>query len=236
MSNLESGEGWTIGTVSRDRKEKKRYQIFPEPELESEEPLLTVHEDIMIRFRLIKGQWLTEAQVIEIRNEDERYKAYTLAIAYLGAKPRTRKSIAQYLGRKELQEESIEYALNRLESEQLVDDEQYARQFATSRLRSGLKGRLMIRQELQQRGVPKQVAAEALAELDRDSELNAAKTLAEKKSRTIKGDMRQRKTKLMAFLLRRGFPGDVVREAMRDIEWKDEESGEQEDDGVLLDN
>lgn len=227
-------EGWIIGTVKRDRSEKKRYLIFPDPE--TEEPLLSVHEDIMIRFRLFKGQFLLRSQVEEIRNEDERYKAYALAIAYLGAKPRTRKAIGQYLGRKELQEDNIEYALNRLESEQLVDDEQYARQFATSRMRSGQKGRLMIRQELQQRGVPKQVAAEAVTELDRESELDAAKTLAEKKSRTIKGDMKQRKAKLMGFLMRRGFPGDVVREAIRGIEWKDNDNGEQEDDGVLLDN
>jgi len=227
-------EGWIIGAVKRDRSEKKRYLIFPDPE--TEEPLLSVHEDIMIRFRLLNGQFLPKAQVEEIRNEDERYKAYALAIAYLGAKPRTRKAIGQYLGRKELQEDNIEYALNRLESEQLVDDEQYARQFATSRMRGGLKGRLMIRQELQQRGVPKQVAAEAVTELDRESELDAAKKLAEKKSRTIKGDMKGRKAKLMGFLMRRGFPGDVVREAIRGIEWKDNDNGEQEDDGVLLDN
>ncbi|REK77859.1 RecX family transcriptional regulator [Paenibacillus paeoniae] len=225
---------WIIGTVKRDRTEKRRYLVFPDTD--TEEPLLSVHEDMLIRFQLLKGQMISKEQLEEIKNEDERYKAYALAIAYLGAKPRTRKAIGQYLSRKELQEENIEYALNRLESEQLVDDEQYARQFASSRMRSGLKGRLMIRQELQQRGVPKEVAAEALTELDRDSELNAAKRLAEKKSKAIKGDMKQRKTKLMAFLMRRGFPGDIVREAMRGIEWKDEDSEEQEDDGVLLDN
>ncbi|MFF2888148.1 RecX family transcriptional regulator [Paenibacillus sp. NPDC057967] len=234
MDRIDHEDGWIIGTVKRDRAEKKRYVIFPDPE--TEEPLLSVHEDIMIRFRLLKGQFLPKAELEDIRNEDERYKAYALAIYYLGTKPRTRKAIAQYLGRKELQEGNIEYALNRLESEQLVDDEQYARQFVTSRMRSGLKGRLMIRQELQQRGVPKQVAAEAVTELDHESELDAAKTLAEKKSRSVKGDPKQRKAKLMAFLLRRGFPGDIVREAIRGIEWKDKDSGEQEDDGVLLDN
>ncbi|WP_240644469.1 RecX family transcriptional regulator [Paenibacillus paeoniae] len=234
MEQMNKEDEWIIGTVKRDRTEKRRYLVFPDTD--TEEPLLSVHEDMLIRFQLLKGQMISKEQLEEIKNEDERYKAYALAIAYLGAKPRTRKAIGQYLSRKELQEENIEYALNRLESEQLVDDEQYARQFASSRMRSGLKGRLMIRQELQQRGVPKEVAAEALTELDRDSELNAAKRLAEKKSKAIKGDMKQRKTKLMAFLMRRGFPGDIVREAMRGIEWKDEDSEEQEDDGVLLDN
>lgn len=218
---------WEIRSVKRDGKEKRRYMIFAE----GEEPVLSVHEDIMIRFRLMKGQTITAAQAAEIRNEDERYQGYVLAVAYLGAKPRTRKAIAQYLIRKGFMEENVEYALDRLESERLVDDEQYARQFAVRRLRSGLKGRLMIKQELQQRGVPKQAAAEALSELDRDSELIAAKRLAEKKSRSLKGDLKQNKTKLMSFLMRRGFPGDIVREAMKGIDWSGGDEREGEDHG-----
>lgn len=232
MEHSDEAVEWEIRSVKRDGKEKRRYLIYAE----GDEPVLSVHEDIMIRYRLMKGQTITPPQVAEIRNEDERYQAYVLAVAYLGAKPRTRKAISQYLTRKGFLEENVEYALNRLESEQLVDDEQYARQFAASRLRSGLKGRLMIKQELQQRGVPKQAAAEALSELDRDSELSAAKRLAEKKSRSLKGDLKQRKTKLMSFLLRRGFPGDIVREAMREIDWSETDEREDDDIGVMLDN
>lgn len=231
-NNADDDNGWIIKKVTRNAKEKRRYWIFGD----AEEALLSVHEDIMIRFRLMKGQYVTESQMAEIMNEDERYKAYALAIAYLGAKPRTRKGIAQYLARKELQEDNIEYALNRLESEQLVDDEHYARQFAKSRLQNGLKGRLMIKQELQQRGIPQKTAAEALAGLDRDSELIAARALAAKKSSSMKGDLKQRKTKLTAFLMRRGFPGDIVREAIREVDWDTDEIGDTEDNGVLLDN
>ena len=225
-------EEWTIESVHRDKKVKRRYLIYTN----AEEPVLSVHEDIMIRFRLMKGGTITAKEIAHIRNEDERYQAYVRAIAYLGAKPRTRKAIGQYLTRKEFLQENIEYALNRLESEQLVDDEQYARQFAANRLRSGLKGRLMIKQELQQRGVSKQAAAEAVSELDTDSELAAARTLAEKKLRRVKGDRNEKKVKLTAFLMRRGFPGPVVREALRGLDWKEENGHDEEEDGVLLDN
>ncbi|MCR2805086.1 RecX family transcriptional regulator [Paenibacillus soyae] len=228
----ELAEEQKIESVDRDKKEKRRYLIYTE----TEEPVLSVHEDIMIRYRLMKGRTITPSEIVHIRNEDERYRAYVLAIAYLGAKPRTRKAIGQYLTRKEFQQENIEYALNRLESEQLVDDEQYARQFAGSRLRSGLKGRLMIKQELQQRGISKQAAAEAISELDSDSELAAAKKLAEKKFRSVKGDRNQRRMKLTAFLMRRGFPGSVVREALKGLDWKEENGHDEEEDGVLLDN
>lgn len=226
-------DGWIIDAVRRDKKEKRTYLIT---EQGSDSPLLSVHEDLLIRFRLMKGQFITALQADEIRRENECYRAYAQAVAYLGVKPRTTKEISQYLTRKIFDETSIAYAVERLESEQLVDDEQYARQFASSRLRSGMKGRLMIRQELQQRGVPKEIASEALSELDRESEVNAAKALVEKKGRALKGDIKQRRVKLMTFLLRRGFPGDVVREALREADWEASTDYDEEDDGVLLDN
>lgn len=232
QDNARHDVGWTIQLVKQDTNKRRRYLILSE----DGNPFLSVHEDVMIRFRLFKGQYITECQASEIRNEDERYQAYLLAIAYISSKPKTRKGITQYLIRKGIQEHHMEYALLRLESEQLVDDEQYARQYATSRMYTGFKGSLLIKQELQQKGISRQTAAEALMELDRDSELHVAEALAVKKSRSLKGDLKQKQTKLAAFLLRRGFPVDVAREAIRKVNWNPNECEDVDDDGVLLDN
>ncbi|MDQ6419182.1 RecX family transcriptional regulator [Paenibacillus sp. LHD-117] len=225
-------EVYRIDAVRRDKKEKRRYHLHAG----SEEPFLSVHEDILIRYRLMKDGEVTRDMARHIQDEDHRYRAYVLAVAYLGAKPRTSKQIHQYLTRKELEDSHIDYAIERLESEKLVDDEQYARQFAEGRLRTGHKGRLMIRQELQQRGVSKQAASEALSALDRDSELAFATALAQKKAKSLTGEPAKRRSKLMGFLLRRGFPGDIVREAMRSVDLSSGDGWEEEDDGVLLDN
>lgn len=40
----------------------------------------------------------------------------------------------------------------------------------------------------------------------------------------------------MGFLLRRGFPSDIVREAIKSVEWNPSEDDNEEDDCVLLDN
>lgn len=234
MDKIDSNnrEEWMILSVRQDKKERKLYHIFAD----SEEPLLSVHEDILIRFRLMKGQLLTADQKEEIRTEDEQYRAYVLAIAYLGAKPRTRKQIEQYLMRKLFEETNIQYALDRLEREHIVDDEEYARQFAAGRLRNSLKGRLWIKQELQQRGVSKETASEATNALDSETELIAAKSAAAKKWRSLKGETFERKRKLMGYLLRRGFPGDIVKEAIKSIDTNEEVDAFEEDDGLLLDN
>jgi regulatory protein len=232
QSNISEEEEWMILFVRQDKKELKLYHLFAE----SEEPILSVHEDILIRFRLTKGQMLTEVLIEEIRMEDERYRAYVLGIAYLGARPRTRKQIEQYLNRKLFEADHIQYALDRLEREHIVDDEQYARQFATSRLKNSLKGRGFILQELQERGVSKDAAAEAIESLDREVELASAIKAAEKKWRSIKGEPLDRKRKLLGYLMRRGFPSDIVKEAIKWIDLNGEDKAFEEDDGLLLDN
>jgi len=221
-----------IKAIERDRKYRHRYVIYGE----GEEPLLSVHEDLLISHRLLKGQTFTEDQLEKIRNEDQRYRAYALGVGYLGLKARTKKQIEQYLTRKELEPEHIAYALERLETEQIVDDDEYAQQFAKQRIRSGLKGRRWIKQELQQRGVSSEAAAKALGDIDREDELAAAVHAAAKKWRSLKGEQVDRRRKLIGFLMRRGFPGDVIQEAVK-ATIEDAELDELEDDnGLLLDN
>lgn len=222
-----------ISAVEQDRKDRSRYHIYTNG---MEEPLLSVHEDLLIKYRLLKGKELTGELITEIADEDGRYRAYALAVNYLGMKARTRKQIEQYLQRKEFEPEPIAYALERLESEHIVDDGEYARQFAMQRIRYSQKGRRWIKQELQQRGVSKQAAADALDSIGKEDELASAVHAAKKKWRSLKGENREKRQKLMAFLMRRGFPSDVVKQAARTAIDEAETEQADEDEGLLLDN
>lgn len=203
-----------IRAVEKDSKHRSRYLIFAE----GEEPILSVHEDLLIRHTLFKGQLLTESQIEEIGSEDERYRAYAMAVYYLGFKPRTGKQIEQYLQRKLIAQDHINYTIERLEKEHIVDDEQYAMQFAAQRMKSSQKGRRYIQQELMQRGVSKTAALAATSAIDSDMELKTAIATASKKWRTIKGEPFERRRKLAAFLIRRGFPVDIIKAAVKSAE------------------
>ncbi|ALS27624.1 RecX family transcriptional regulator [Paenibacillus sp. 32O-W] len=215
-----------ITAVKQDRKERRRYHIYIDG---ADEAALSVHEDIMVRYRLLKGQTVDPAVLDEIRGEDDKYRCYMAAVVYLGVKPRTRKEVERYLLRKGMEAEAVALTLDRLERERLVDDRDYAGLFAGQRLRSAGKGRRLIVQELRQRGVKGETAAEAADALDPAEELEVALALAVKKWRTLRGEQSERRRKLAQFLLRRGFPGDIVREALRrtaedgddDLPWLD---------------
>lgn len=227
-----SGSELMITSVQQDRSERRRYRVYAG----GEEPVLFVHEDILIRYRLLKGQPLDPSLLDVIQEEEDRHRAYSLACVYLGAKPRTSKQVEQYLRRKEMDERHIAYAIERLENEQYVDDDEYAKQFARQRVRTARKGSLLIKQELQQRGISRQSAEEALQAVGSTAELDAAKAAAVKRWRGLKGELPDKKRKLSAFLMRRGFAGDIVKEAVRVALESERDLDDSDDEGLMLDN
>jgi SOS response regulatory protein OraA/RecX len=76
---------------------------------------------------------------------------------------------------------------------------------------------MLIRQELLQRGVGREDVEQAIGELDGQVEQESALVLASKRWPNIKGNDRERKQKLMAILLRRGFPNSVVKTAIQQV-------------------
>ncbi|MNZ82156.1 recombination regulator RecX [compost metagenome] len=87
-----------------------------------------------------------------------------------------------------------------------------------------------------QRGVSKEAAAAATDSIEREAELESAKQAAAKKWRSLKGEPFEQKRKLMAFLMRRGFSGDIVKDAIKSIDENDHAAEFESDDGLMLDN
>ncbi|MBD2845213.1 RecX family transcriptional regulator [Paenibacillus sp. IB182496] len=216
-----------IGKVERDRKRRDRYHVYDE--CDGDKPLLNVHENILIRYNLFKGELLTLEAIQDIREAEDGQHAYSLALTYLTAKPRTRAELTSYLLRKDISTEKAEQVCERLEQERAIDDADYARRFAEQRLRLRAKGRLAIREELRRRGIDREQTADALSELDPEQELEAAVRAGGKKWLHLKGERLERRRKLMMFLARRGFPGDIVRSASARIEDEQAGSGDEEE-------
>jgi Uncharacterized protein conserved in bacteria len=218
----------TIRAVERDGK--GRYVIYAEGE---DDPLLVVHEDVLIRHRLFKGTVLDAERLAEIAREADEHEAYRTALASLGRRSRTRKELAQYLGRRGFAGPAIRSALDRLARDGWLDDGRFAREFARVRAEGYYKGRNLIRSELLRRGVSRGEADSAIRELDPDTERRAAVEAALRKWPSLRGEFRDRARKLAQFLYRRGYTGSIVREAVRAA--AGDGAREAEDDGLYDD-
>lgn len=211
---MATGEG-IITSVEQQKKQRQRYNVFID-----EQFAFAVHEDVLVRHRLFKGQIVSPGQLEEVLKDEERQQAYLQAIRWLGLRPRTEREIRMYLGRKEYEPSVIDVCLEQLASQGYVDDDRFSHALAEERLQRHGKGKQWIKHELLQKGVDKRTVEEAVGAIGSEEEKDACAALAAKRWPALarSGDRNAAKRKLYAYLARRGFSAEAAREAVRRAE------------------
>ena len=119
----------------------------------------------------------------------------------------------------------MEAVIVKLTAERYLDDAGYAARVARTRLRIDGLGRNRIRQDLRFRGVSKEEAEGGLAEaLTEVPEAESLDRVAQRYWRNrVSQEPRERLRKLWAYLVRRGFPSDLVRARLAELwpAWRD---------------
>ena len=137
------------------------------------------------------------------------------AVALLAQRAQASDEIRQKLKRKLYMDDTIEMVLYKLEKERLLDDEAFARDWAASRARSQV-GKSRIMRELRMKGIPQQIAQNALEELDEEESDEAAVALARKlfKRYSREADERKAMQKLLMAMARRGYGYEESKQAV----------------------
>lgn len=175
--------------------------------------------EILLSSGLRVGQKLEEGQVEQLLKEERTRRAREYAIAALSRKARSKAEVRDILRRKGVSADISEEVLARLEEEGLLDDERFLRDWIDLRSRMKPVGRARLRQELLQRGIERTLIEDGLKDISREEEGEVALALARKRlgdETTLEDEGVRRR--LFAFLQRRGFPLDVIREVFRKLE------------------
>ncbi len=156
-----------------------------------------------------------------------------LAIAMLARRPCSRGEIAAKLKSARYMDETAEMVLYKLEREKLLNDRDFALQWARSRLNRKY-GAYRIQQELRQKGVSGEDLEVAMESLDEEELLTQAITLARKGlARGKPGeDPRKTRQRVLASIVRRGFSWDLARQACSQVLSEQDADEEDEEDKV----
>jgi regulatory protein len=147
--------------------------------------------------------------------EDLRYRAERASMQSLTRRGMSRWELGKALLARDLDEETVEYELDRLEGVGLIDDAALAETLVrTQHERKGL-GRSALTAELRRRHIDPVQIDEALAQVGDDDEQSRATELAVKRAPQLRSlDSETAKRRLSGFLMRKGYSGSVVRAAV----------------------
>ncbi|MFN3334448.1 MAG: RecX family transcriptional regulator, partial [Caldilinea sp.] len=171
--------------------------------------------------RLHKGQQLNDAEIADLRTNDEIDKAYQAALHFLAARPRSRAEVARRLTEKGHAAEAIEAVLERLEARSYVDDAAFAAFWVENRSRFRPRSAAAIAYELRQKGVEGEAIRAALTEIDEERAAWAAIERQLDRWRALtKAEFEQ---KIIIHLARRGFGFEIAHKVAQHA-WEERQS------------
>lgn len=157
--------------------------------------------------------------------ESQLEVARKIALDQLASRQRSEHELRAVLERRNVPPDIADELMARFAEVGLIDDQAFAAALTSTRSTVGLRGRHRIRQELSTKGIDRELAEAAIANLDPDDELEAALALARKRARSLASlEPHVARRRLMGVLARRGFPSSVVSTAVaRALSGEDDE-------------
>ena len=186
-----------ITAITQQKNNKDRYSVF----IDDNFAFGLIMQDI-VYFKLKQGEEISQIYI----------QAQDIALHYIAYKMRTEQEVRKKLFEKEYTEYIIERVIHFLIEYHYIDDMKYCKSYIKQRLQYNPKGVYILKMELKQRGIKQSIIDKAIENSDID-ELNDAIKLLQKKCLYLDDIDEKNKKRLFAFLQRRGYSYDIIKEA-----------------------
>ena len=196
-----------ITAITQQKNNKDRYSVF----IDDNFAFGLIMQDI-VYFKLKQGEEISQEKYNFIQNELIYIQAQDIALHYIAYKMRTEQEVRKKLFGKEYTEYIIERVIHFLIEYHYIDDMKYCKSYIKQRLQYNPKGVYILKMELKQRGIKQSIIDKAIENSDID-ELNDAIKLLQKKCLYLDDIDEKNKKRLFAFLQRRGYSYDIIKEA-----------------------
>lgn len=185
--------------------------------------------DTLAKELLYEGLNIDEETLDRITFEELRNRFFNRVLEYISKNPKTEFQIYKYLKDLRFKKRNIWYKedlqidwdnifegiVSRLKELRLINDEEYARMFVQSRLRNRPRGKGILVSELISKGVNREIA-QMVCDEEVDDEYDVLRRVFKKKFKGKKFDRKD--TKMISFLMRKGFSWDLIEKLEYDTE------------------
>lgn len=208
-----------ITSVESQKKNPKRFNVFLDGQF-----AFGADEDLVVDRRLVIGKELATSDVEQLIKESEVGKLMERMYRLFSIRQRTEKEIRDYFKnlsfKRKLKDQQdlspfiIDAAVQLMKRKNMLNDFEFAKAWVESRKKK--KGPRILKQELFQKGIDREIIEEVMSdELLISGEEKTAEKLLEKKIRIWKNlPYLELKKKAYGFLLRRGFEYEVIKDVV----------------------
>lgn len=145
-------------------------------------------------------------------------EALSASYFFLKFRPRTKKEMRDYLHKKEFGDEVIEEVIKKLTEQNFVNDTAFIQWIFDQRTSHKQKSAFAIRQELFKYGIEKDLIDDFFSNNTVDEEELARNAIASRLRRWEGLPPEEKKKKIYAFLLQRGFGYEIINRVVNGLE------------------
>lgn len=181
---------------------------------------IILHFDIVLKYSLKNGLEVNNETYQSIIYDNNLLKAKNLAYTFASYKMRTELEVEKRLKQKGYDTKIITECINFLYEFKLLDNEKYANLFVKEKSLSKNWGKIRIKNELLSKGIDEYIIQNAIENFFPNTEsFEKVLKIAQKKFDTLQKRHDEKKSKqlLFAFLARRGFETNIIKEIIENI-------------------
>lgn len=179
-----------------------------------------VNVEALTETKMRIGAIVDDAAAARLKDAAEDVAVYDRALNILAFRARSARELQRRLVQKGATASRADLVVEKLRERGLIDDADFARQLARSKVSGGASKR-RLHQELFKKGVARDVADEAVAQVLEEEEVDevaVAERVARKRLPSLaSADAPTRRRRLYAFLARRGHDTDTIQEVMHRV-------------------
>ena len=202
-----------ISKIEAQKKRKNRYNIFVDDKFE-----VGVFEKDLMEMGIVKDKEITKKELKKIKEKSNEGKAKDKALRLLSLRPRSIKELEDKLLKKGYDYKVVKKIMSWLKKERYLDDKGFAKSWVLNRKKFHPLGKRRLSLELKKKQVPEEIIEREISRVSQRQEVIQAKDLAKRRIKIYKNeDKYKKREKIIAFLQRRGYNWDVIKEAIEKI-------------------
>lgn len=196
------------------QKRQGRYNIYLDNQY-----AFGVAENVLIRFRLVRGMEVDDQLERQLIDADDVAKAYSRALDYISHQLRAESEVVQKLKELEIPTDKIPVVMGMLRENHFIDDQNYADSYVRTVMLTSDKGPSVIRQQLRMKKIGENLIDNAVVNYQSDRMLENATKLAEKQMKHYhKTPLKLRKQKVRQSMMTKGFDSDMITQVLDSLE------------------